>query len=236
MNKPLAILFDAGDTLIEYFKSNPLDGTKELLKRANNPEEVTAAEIQEYAMEIGKDFDKARESSEIEYSMRNFQRFLYEVHNVSFNLTPLEVENIFNRVSFVGTTMEGILDFLDYLEIHHIRKAILSNSSFSEEAIREELRYYGIDDKRFEFVISTSEYGFRKPNKKIFELALKKLNLRCDQVWYIGNSFKYDVIGAQNAGIQPVWFNRQENSGDRDNNNFIEVKKYKEIIDHLESK
>lgn len=236
MNKPLAILFDAGDTLIEYLRSNPLDGTKELLKKANNPEEVTAEEIQEYAMEIGKDFDKARESSDIEYSMRSLQRFFYEIHSVSFNLTPLEVENIFNRASFIGTTMEGVLDFLDYLEIHHIRKAILSNSSFSEEAIREELRYYGIDDKRFEFVISTSEYGFRKPNKKIFELALKKLNLRCDEVWYVGNSFKYDVIGAQNAEIQPVWFNRQENSGDKENSNFIEVKGYSEIIDYLESR
>ncbi|WP_461615673.1 HAD family hydrolase [Clostridium sp. Marseille-QA1073] len=51
-----------------------------------------------------------------------------------------------------------------------------------------------MDASRFEFVISTSEYGFRKLDKRIFQLALKKLGLDNNQVWYIGNSFKYDVM------------------------------------------
>lgn len=70
----------------------------------------------------------------------------------------------------------------------------------------------------------------------IFQLALKKLSLDNNQVWYIGNSFKYDVIGAQNAGIQAVWFNKQENNVDieKDNGDFLEVNSYKEIEDYLE--
>ena len=234
MSKPVAIVFDAGDTLVEYLKSNPLEGTRVLLKKANNPNQITAEKIQEYAMEMGEIFNNARESSGIEYSMRSFQRFLYEMHNISFDLTSLQIENIFNKVAFVGTVMEGALEFLDYLEKHNIRKAILSNSSFSEEAIREELRTYGIDDTRFEFVISTSEYGFRKPDKRIFELAIKKLGLKSDQVWYIGNSFKYDVMGAKSAGMRPIWFNKQDNSKEQQCKALIEVKNYKEIIDYLD--
>lgn len=201
MNKPKAILFDAGDTIIEYIKNNPLEGTRKLLEKANNPDKVTAEEIQEYAIEMGRIFNNGRETTGIEYNMRAFQRFLYEMHNIYFDLTPLEIENIFNK-----------------------------------EAFRTELRNYGIDPSRFEFVISTSEYGFRKPDKMIFQLALKKLSLDNNQVWYIGNSFKYDVIGAQNAGIQAVWFNKQENNGDieKDNGDFLEVNSYKEIEDYLE--
>ncbi|MFW6281771.1 MAG: HAD family hydrolase [bacterium] len=87
-----------------------------------------------------------------------------------------------------------------------IRKGILSNSSFSEEALWRELKDFDIDDK-FEFLISTSEYCLRKPDKRIFDLALTKFDLNADEVWYVGNSFKYDVIGANNANIQPIWYN-----------------------------
>ncbi len=236
MNKPKAILFDAGDTIIEYIKNSPLEGTRKLLEKADNPDKVTAEEIQEYAMDMVRILNDGRETTGIEYNMRSFQRFLYEMHNIYFDLTPLEIENIFNKEAFRWKVMEWVSEFLNYLEQNNIRKAILSNSTFSEEAINEELRGYGIDTSRFEFVISTSEYGFRKPDKRIFQLALKKLGLDNNQVWYIGNSFKYDVIGAGNAGIQAIWFNKQENSVDRnkDNRTFLEVKSYKEIKDYLQ--
>lgn len=232
LKKPLAILFDMGDTLIEYQESNTLKGTEELLKIANNPDSITANEIEEYVVEMGAVFNNARESSGIEFTMRSFQRFLYEIHNISFDLTPLEVENIFNKSAFIGAKMPGVQEFLDFLEEQGIRKAILSNSSFSEEALREELRSYGIDDKIFEFVISTSEYGFRKPDKRIFELALKKFNLCNDDVWYMGNSFRYDVVGAQNAGIVPIWFNKQNNINEQ-SEDIIEVKSFEEVTENL---
>lgn len=54
-----AILFDAGDTLAEYIKSQPLEGTKAVLEIANNPNQVTAEEIQSYAMEMGQVFNAA---------------------------------------------------------------------------------------------------------------------------------------------------------------------------------
>ncbi len=236
MHRPKAILFDAGDTLIEYIEAEPLEGTKALLEKAHNPDQVTAEEIQTYAIEMGEAFNESREQTGIEYSMRSFQRFLYEMHSISFELDPIQMENIFNQSAFKGMAMEGVLEFLDYLEKQGIRKAILSNSSFSEEAIREELRAYDIDDSRFEFVISTSEYGFRKPNKRIFELALKKLNLKSEEVWYIGNSFKYDVIGAQNAGIYPIWFNKQEKVEVYEPSKVLEIKTYKALIDRLEER
>lgn len=50
MKKPFAILFDMGDTLIEYHENNTLKGTEELLKKANNPDSITANEIQEYVV------------------------------------------------------------------------------------------------------------------------------------------------------------------------------------------
>lgn len=58
----------------------------------------------------------------------------------------------------------------------------------------------------FEFILATSEYLFRKPDRRIFEMALKKAQLAPEEVWYIGDSYECDVLGAGNAGIFPVWY------------------------------
>ena len=63
-----------------------------------------------------------------------------------------------------------------------------------------------LPDHSFEFIIATSAYMFRKPNKRIFELALEKAALRPEDVWYIGDQYQCDVVGAKNAGIFPVWY------------------------------
>ena len=58
----------------------------------------------------------------------------------------------------------------------------------------------------FEFILATSEYLFRKPNKRIFELALQKADLTAEDVWYIGDQYIFDAVGAKNAGIFPVLY------------------------------
>lgn len=49
-------------------------------------------------------------------------------------------------------------------------------------------------------------YIFRKPNKRIFDLALEKAQLQPDEAWYIGDQYECDVKGSLNAGLFPVWY------------------------------
>ena len=58
----------------------------------------------------------------------------------------------------------------------------------------------------FEFILATSDYMFKKPSKRIFELALEKADLQPEDVWYVGNSYRCDVGGSRSAGIFPVWY------------------------------
>lgn len=51
-----------------------------------------------------------------------------------------------------------------------------------------------------------SEYMYRKPNRRIFELALEKAGLEAADVWYIGDQYQCDIVGAANAGLFPVWY------------------------------
>ena len=64
-----------------------------------------------------------------------------------------------------------------------------------------------IAEQKFDGVKGTEAvFMFRKPNKRIFDLALEKAELLPDEVWYIGDQYECDVKGSLNAGLLLVWY------------------------------
>ena len=57
-----------------------------------------------------------------------------------------------------------------------------------------------------DFMVSSEETGEEKPSPKMFNLALKKMNLSADEVAYFGDSPDRDIEGAAGAGIKPFWY------------------------------
>lgn len=64
----------------------------------------------------------------------------------------------------------------------------------------------------FKTIVISAEYGFAKPDPRIFKKAL--LDLGCDpkEAIMIGDSLKNDVGGARDTGITSVWLNRNHKS------------------------
>ena len=100
---------------------------------------------------------------------------------------------------------EGIEEFLEFLFENRIRTGVISNISFSGKAVRDRIAQV-VPENHFEFILATSEYMYRKPNKRIFDLALEKAGLMPEEVWYVGDQYECDIVGARNAGIFPVWY------------------------------
>ena len=87
----------------------------------------------------------------------------------------------------------------------------------------------------FEFIIATSEYMFRKPNKRIFRLALEKAELPPEDVWYIGDNYQCDVVGARDVGLFPVWYIDAISNSER-GENVLTVSHWDELRKLLENK
>jgi len=62
----------------------------------------------------------------------------------------------------------------------------------------------GIADLMDELLISEKE-GLRKPDPRIFRLALGRLGVRAAEAWYVGDHPTVDIQGAFDAGLTPVW-------------------------------
>jgi len=53
--------------------------------------------------------------------------------------------------------------------------------------------------------IGSEESGALKPSKYPFGILAQKLNLKPEEILYVGNSKKYDVLGAKNAGMKSAY-------------------------------
>ncbi len=57
-------------------------------------------------------------------------------------------------------------------------------------------------------VIISGDYGISKPDKRIFDIAVKNVDPLCNEIWIAGDSYKHDIEGAKNALWNTLWFNR----------------------------
>jgi putative hydrolase of the HAD superfamily len=59
------------------------------------------------------------------------------------------------------------------------------------------------------YMVTSEEAGFEKPQPAIFNLALKKLGMKPEEVIMIGDSLSKDVEGARALGIRAYHINRE---------------------------
>jgi len=210
MNNPKMIIFDYGQTLVDYKIFDLLKGTIAVLKEASkNPNNVSAEEVQALAMELNKDIgrfgDDLEKQAFLEVHNNPFQKYLYDYFDIEFTKSPAEIEGIFETSACTIEPTKKISEFLQFLEDINIRTSVISNISFSGDLLKRRIKEY-IPSHTFEFIIASSEYVFRKPHKRIFEIALRKAKLNACDTWYCGDNAVYDVDGAAACHIFPVWF------------------------------
>ena len=66
----------------------------------------------------------------------------------------------------------------------------------------------------FDTVTLSYQIGARKPDKKIFEVALREALCEPAQAMMIGDSLEADIVGAKNAGMQAILLERKEGNID----------------------
>ncbi len=101
---------------------------------------------------------------------------------------------------------QNTIHFLNHIKSHFKIGIITNGSTHRQKAkiINTNLNNY------FDTIIISEEVGLSKPDKRIFELALNKLNVQPEDVLFIGDDLEKDIAGPQNANIKGVWFNPQK--------------------------
>jgi putative hydrolase of the HAD superfamily len=93
-----------------------------------------------------------------------------------------------------------------------LRAGVISNSDGSARRILEAV---GLAP-HVDFVIDSGVVGVEKPDRRIFEVALREAGVTADEAVYVGDLYSVDVLGARAAGLDAVLIDPLGAWGDRD--------------------
>ena len=241
MKYPKMILFDYGHTLLYEPGWDSVRGNEELLKYVTkNPNNCTLDDVRKgEELIFVKHIENLRKIGyDVSGQLRN--KVLYEYLGIEFSLTPLEMETVFWNGASMGAIMPDADKMLDYINKNGIRSAVISNLMWSGAALTERLNRL-LPNNQFEFVMSSSDYLMRKPNRILFDIAIRKAGVTSDEIWYCGDNPQADIEGAAQVGIYPVWYDNDTDTDYKDRSNehlpqfeHLRIHEWNEMIDLLE--
>ena len=206
MTRPQGLLFDFGGTL---FSTNGFDleaARRRMFDLAADTRGFSREEVDGYADWLDEQGALYREQSPFEYPIRAFQKALYGHFGITFALTSDQMEQAFWDAALDYRPEPGLRELLDVADGLDLPMGIVSNTGFTGSVLSSVLDRYGLTE-RFRFLLSTADYGFRKPNPVIFLIAARRLGKRPADLWYVGDMPRFDVAGAHAAGMSGVWYN-----------------------------
>ncbi|ATP41393.1 2-haloalkanoic acid dehalogenase [Solibacillus sp. R5-41] len=112
----------------------------------------------------------------------------------------------------------------------HVKVAIITNGSTQ----RQKAKIINTKLNRcFEIIIISEEVGFSKPDKRIFEWALNKLNVQPEATLFVGDDLEKDIGGCQNANIKGIWFNPHMIKNDTEIKPYDEINSFDGLLSYL---
>jgi putative hydrolase of the HAD superfamily len=98
---------------------------------------------------------------------------------------------------------EGLQEVLMALTAMGMRIGVVTNGVVQRQ--QDKIEHLQIGHYLSTVVISEA-VQVKKPDGRIFALALNDMNCRPSQAWFVGDHPLNDVLGAQAAGLRSIWF------------------------------
>ena len=101
-----------------------------------------------------------------------------------------------------------VLEVIGALKAHGARVGVLSNAPTNLPTFLEQLGIAPLLD----FAVVSATEGFRKPDRRIFDVAVQRAGVAPEEAVHVGDMYLEDVLGARAAGVRPLLIERGERS------------------------
>lgn len=209
MSKLRAVMFDLYGTLVDIRTNENRDETFESLSHFLEYRRVfvSGKELKElYFSEINQQIARSREKyPEIDVA-RAFRQVLQKRAQTTDRYLAMITTQLYRSLC-----REKMLLFEDtFWTLNEFRKhyhlGIVSDAQ--RLYCNPEMRSLRIEDF-FDAIVISSNYGFRKPDPRLFHIVLAMLDIPASAAAYIGNNYHTDVVGAKAAGLAVAGLIRQ---------------------------
>lgn len=207
-SKPSFIIFDYGETLAHEDNFYPGRGFAALLPHATaNPHKADAQTLLDAFSACFRQLRLDAHAIGVEIPNCRRWKWLFEMFDLEFSLPERELEDIFWDAAAPCIPTPGMVELLTLLREKNIGTGVVSNMGFSGAALTRRLKLL-FPEHSFRFVMSSADYILRKPNPRLFELAVKKSGCKPGEIWFAGDNPAMDIAGAAVSGLTPVYYDR----------------------------
>lgn len=111
--------------------------------------------------------------------------------------------------------LPAMIEILNYASKQNIEMGIITNgfSIHQRMKIRQLQLYRWIKKNN---ILISEDIGHAKPNVQIFKLLEMRMKIEPDKTYYIGDSFKNDVVGSKSAGWNCIWLNHRNHENENE--------------------
>jgi putative hydrolase of the HAD superfamily len=207
-NRIQAVLFDMGGTLEELhsdegIRQEATRGLRELLRERGVDPGLSLQDLQSTVSSGLEAYQSWRIGPEVELPPeRVWSEFILVEHGLSKELVAQAAEDLaffYDTRYHVRSLRPEAPGVLETLKRQGFRLAIISNV-VSRRLVPRMLAEYGIAHY-FDPVVTSSCLGWRKPNSRIFDEAVRLVQVPPEACAYVGDTISRDVIGARRAGF-----------------------------------
>lgn len=207
MKAPDWVFFDLDNTLWD-FDGNAEKALEVLFQRhhLHLKSNHTAAEFIEMYKAINAGYWQLYENGEVTKDILRTARFTDTF--IQMGIPPDEhPEKVWEEYLSICPHITGMIPgAMELLELCARNAGVGLITNGFEETQKIKIRETGIE-KHIKFMITSEDAGVAKPDPRIFQRAVEVSGALTENVLYIGDTFKTDVLGALNASVPVIWFN-----------------------------
>lgn len=135
-------------------------------------------------------------------------------------------QEVRRSTSFV---FDDTYEVLEQLKTRGFRLLLLTNGSPSLQleklAMEKRLIPY------FEHIVISGNFGFGKPDPRLFQHALRLMEISAKEAIMVGDNVSTDILGANNAGIDSIWIDHGDGKNMEGAKPTYRAERLKDVLD-----
>jgi putative hydrolase of the HAD superfamily len=207
-----AVAFDVNGTLVRILTD---DGMEQIFRSIAHfltyqGIDLHRHQVRDLYFEQMKEQQQASPEEHPEFDAVGIWRSILQAHLTEFT-RALPAEKLEQMPMFLAEMYRGISrcrlrlypHVLEVLDVLRERYPLAVVTDAQRAYARAELHKVGLLDY-FDPIVVSGDHGYRKPDRRLFQLALDGMGVAAEHALYVGNDMHRDIFGAQEAGMTTV--------------------------------
>lgn len=232
----MLFIFDLDDTIYDYMW--PFNQTvKDVL---GIEDKDTCFDLYKTMRQCSDKMFELQQEGKISVQEAGYKRVaeMAQIHNLGFDRQKcVDFHHSYLGYQNQITIKEEMHRILSTLRNQKCQLAVITNGNGNHQMNK--IRHLGVMDYFEEKnIFVTGDYGFDKPDQRIFDIAINAVRGSHENTYYIGDSYSSDVVGSKRAGIRSIWlkirdFEIDYSSGYKPDHTVTSYKQLEELINNI---